>query len=171
MKEGLNFNQKKVKFMTFEEFREYYAFESFFSLATPNDKAPELSVVEDQIAVYLKNRGNMRKKGISLLKRLLGIINRYKLTPANLDILKQLILAADFFKKNFFAVSDWKLVYSLANKREKDEVLRILNEMIENYRYSWVLFNLRVFFRSIKQPLSQIDKKIEEVRLFYSWEL
>jgi hypothetical protein len=164
MKEGLNFNQKKVKVMTFDGFSNYYAFEHFFSLVSDTNK----SKVENEIDFYLSNKSELRKEGISLLKILLRTITRNKLKPNNLNDLKLSMLNRDFLLMSLPNSSDWILIYDLLTSREKKIMVDIFEEIIQNYCYSLFLYNVRQLYKAINHPYKHITNRLNRLKRFYS---
>jgi hypothetical protein len=170
MKEGLNFNQMKVNTMSIDQFRMYYSFSSFFELAFERDNISNDDIIrkiENQIDFYLKNRMILRKSGLSLLKRILGLLNKYKVLPKNLDILKQAILNYDFFHKSHFSSIDLNKIYRLLNEAERKKMIEILDVLINGSYYTFFLHDIKKFYQEICFSTVIIDKRIEELKDFY----
>ena len=169
MREGLNFNQKKVKTMSLLDFRNYYAFESFLELSTKDNNTPDVLKVEEQIDLYLENRKKLRKNGLSLLKRILNIIKNYELNTSNFDKLKISILNSDFLCKNHFNTAQYKTIYDLLSNDEKQQMKTIIDEIICNSYYSLFLYNVRQFYLEIEKSIEVIDERINYLNKFYSF--
>lgn len=168
MKEGLNFNQKKVKIMSFEGFREFYAFDNFLQLASNVDPGNIEKIVEEQINLYLETKEKLRKQGLSLLKRILNVLKKHKFQPSNIQSLKNSILDYEFIVTAPFDSKDWKLLYDLFDEAEKMKLTGILREICGKTYYSLFLYHQKKFFGAIQQPTTDIDERIEELKSFYS---
>jgi len=170
MREGLNLNQKKVKIMSIKEFKKYYSFQSFLDLAQTANNIIKMEILRKQIALYLRNRNNLRKSGFSILKRILGILSKTRQRPKNFTLLKQHLLSQDVLVGNYsLTSSDLSRIYVLLNKREKNKFLKILEVNTEKCLYTIYLYNLRVFYKSIKLSTRGVNSQIAKVNKFYNF--
>jgi hypothetical protein len=170
MREGLNLNQKKVKIMSIKEFKKYYSFQSFLDLAQTANNIIKMEILRKQIALYLRNRNNLRKSGFSILKRILGILSKTRQRPKNFTLLKQHLLSQDVLVGNYsLTSSDLSRIYVLLNKREKNKFLKIIDSNAEKCLYTVYLYNLRVFYKSIKLSTRTVTSQISRVNKFYNF--
>jgi hypothetical protein len=170
MREGLNLNQKKVKIMSIKEFKKYYSFQSFLDLAQKSNSDVKMETLRKQIALYLRSRNNLRKSGFSILKRILGILSKTRQRPKNFILLKQHLLSQDVLVGNYsLTSSDLSRIYVLLNKREKNKFLKIIESNAEKCLYTVYLYNLRVFYKSIKLSTRTVTSQISRVNKFYNF--
>ncbi len=170
MREGLNFNQKKVKIMSIRSFRKYYAFENFLALAYKKDEVIPVKSVKEQITFYMKNKNDLKKNGLSLLRRLLSVLNKMKTKPNNFLRLKKYLLS-DFLPNNYsVSVSDMDRIYSILNKKEKAKMLNILNKNTENSLYTGYLYELKRFYKIYRIPIRKIGLRITFLNRFYNFQ-
>ena len=170
MREGLNLNQKKVKIMSIKEFKRYYSFQNFFELAQKSKENAKVEVLRKQIEFYLRNRKILRKSGLSILKRILGVMAKTRKRPTNFAKLKAHLLSRDILIENYsLNDSDLGRIYVLLNKREKARFIKILESNAQKCLYSIYLYNLRVFFKSIKISTRKINSHIARVKKFYNF--
>jgi hypothetical protein len=170
MREGLNLNQKKVKIMSIKEFKKYYSFQSFLDLAQKSNSDVKIEILRKQIALYLRSRNNLRKSGFSILKRILGILSKTKQRPKNFILLKQHLLSQDVLVGNYsLTSSDLSRIYTLLNKSEKNKFLKIIESNAEKCLYTVYLYNLRVFYKSIKLSTRSVNSQISRVNKFYNF--
>lgn len=104
-----------------------------------------------------------------MLKRILNILNKHKIEPSNFGGLKKEILTYDFFNTAPLHSSDWKLIYDLLEVDEKAIMLDIFQNLMNTSYYSYFLYNGRQFYSEIGQPVDAIDRRIEELKDFYSF--
>jgi hypothetical protein len=169
MRDGLNFNQKKVKIMSVKELKKYYAFNNFFKLSYKWNDPIDSLVVEKQITYYLKNRAQLKKGGASLLRRLVNITSRMKRKPANFAALKSHLLK-EYIPNNYvLGRSDLQKIYSIFNKNEKQKMITILNEMVDGSWYTSFLFELKFFYKVNKIPTRGVGKRITFLNNFYGF--
>jgi hypothetical protein len=171
MREGLNFNQKKVNIMTIRNFNRYYSFKNFLALSGKAD-AIEIKILEEQVRFYLRNKQNLRKRGVSLLKYLLGVFGRTKHRPSNFKDLKAHILSDDFLDGNYFlSDSDLKRIFVLLNKREQKRFLKKIDQNMSRCLYSDFLYALRRFYKDKDVGVSTrtLNTRISYVRKFYNF--
>lgn len=169
MREGLNLNQKKVKIMTIKEFKKYYSFQNFLNLAQKSKEDARVEVLRKQIDFYLKNRKGLRKSGFSILKRILGVLAKTRKRPANFTKLKQHLLSEIIIENYALADADLNRIYVLLNMREKARFLNVLNKNSEKCLYTIYLYNLRMFYKSIRVSTRKINSNIARVRKFYNF--
>lgn len=170
MREGLNFNQKKVKIMPVRKFRRYYSFANFLALAEKKGKTLKMEELEKQIEFYLKNKETLRKGGSTLLKRILNILSKIKLRPKNFSKLKGHLISETFLSLAPLKFTDFIKIYELLNKREKEKMYKLLRLTIENCHYSDRLYNLKKFFSAIKKPIQPVRSRITSLKKFYQFE-
>lgn len=171
MREGLNFNQKKVNIMTIRNFNKFYSFKNFLALSGKADSL-KIETLEEQVRFYLRNRKQLRKKGVSLLKYILGVFGRTKKRPANFKNLKEHLLSDEFLDGNYFlSDSDLKRIYILLNKREKKKFLKKVDQNMSNCLYSDFLYALRRFYKDkeVGVPTRALNSRISYVRKFYNF--
>jgi hypothetical protein len=167
MRIGLNFNQKKVNIMTIDEFQNYYSFDNFFKLAQKKSTAPKLSELNKQIAFYFKNKEVLRKKGTSLLKRIMGILTKMHRRPKNFSLLKKHLLSPEFLLQSPLQFSDLTRIYNLINAREKTKMIKLLDGSIAGCLYTNQLYILKQFYVSIKLSTRKITYRIARVNRLY----
>ncbi len=171
MREGLNFNQKKVKVMSVLKFRKYYSFANFLALAAKKGSASlKILELEKQIKFYLKNKESLRKGGSTLLKTILNILGKMRLRPKNFIELKSHLISEDFLSLTPLQFPDFMKIYNLLNKREKTKMYKVISGTIDNCHYSDRLYNLKKFFSSIKKPIREVKSRITTVRRFYHFD-
>ncbi|RZK21232.1 MAG: RNA-directed DNA polymerase, partial [Flavobacterium sp.] len=171
MREGLNFNQKKVKIMTIDEFQTYYSFDNFIELAPQQGKVvPEISVIEAQVDFYLSSYNKLRKNGSSLLKRLINILSQIHRRPKNFPLLKKHILSKEFLLQIPLQHYEMVKIYTLLTKPEKAKMYAIILESVSTCLYSDRLYNVKQFFAEIKMPVRPVSTRITAVRRFYQLE-
>lgn len=169
MREGLNFNQKKVKIMSVKDLRKYYSFNSFFKLSYKWNDPIDSLVVEQQINYYLRNRNKLKKGGVSLLRRLVNICSRMKRRPQNFQHLKTHILE-EFLPGNYaLARSDLQKIYGILNNRERQRMMATLNGMIQNCWYTGFLFELKFFCHKNRLAYREVGKRITFLNNFYKF--
>lgn len=170
MREGLNFNQKKVKIMSIKEFKKYYTFENFLTLASKKPEQLDLKVIEKQISFYLKNKKSLKKSGVSILRRILGILSLIKKKPKNTNILKKYLLE-EFLPNNYsLSVSDMDRIYKIFNKSEKVKMIKVLDQHVQSSWYTDHLYNLKSFYKIYKIPSRHIGVRITFIKKFYGFE-
>lgn len=169
MRDGLNFNQKKVNIMSFKELNKLYSFQNFLDLAETRGKTVSKETLEKQINFYFKNKKKLRKGGSSLLKRILNISGKMKRKPANFKEVKALVLTEDFLAKSPLGPHDFGKIYSLLNKREQKRMLRILDSIIEKCLYSNYLYTIKAFYKSEGISTRRIGVRVTYVKNFYSF--
>lgn len=169
MRDGLNFNQKKVKIMKVKEFKKYYAFNSFFKLTFKEDTPINAKILEQQINFYFRNKKKLKKGGISLLRRIIGLLSKSKKKPKNFSDFKKNILN-DFLVGNYMiSRSDLNRIYKILTEREKDKMINTLNEMIEDCWCTGFLYDLDFFYKKHKIPTKNIRKRITFLKNFYGF--
>ncbi|HEV8286871.1 MAG TPA: RNA-directed DNA polymerase [Chitinophagaceae bacterium] len=169
MKEGLNFNQKKVNIMTIRQFKKYYSFDNFFALAQKKGIATKLKELEKQIIFYLTHKSNLRKKGTTLLKRILNVSSKIRNRPKNFVNLKKHLVSEEFLLNTPMQVADFMRIYELLNKREKAKMYKLINASVENCYYSDRLYNIKKFFTEIGKPIRPVKARITWVKKFYQF--
>jgi hypothetical protein len=169
MREGLNFNQKKVKIMTVKDFRKYYSFNSFFKLSYKWNDPIDSLVVEQQINYYLRNKSKLKKNGVSLLRRLINISSRMKRRPQNFNLLKSHILNQFLPGNHALTRSDLQKIYGVLSKKEQHKMIVVLNGMVENCWYTEFLFELKFFYRKNKLAYKEVGKRITFLNNFYKF--
>lgn len=170
MRDGLNFNQKKVKIMPIKEFKKYYSFKNFLDLTSEKPQKIKKDIVDKQILFYFKNKTNLKKGGLSLLRKLLGVISEMKHKPNNLKKLKTYLLK-DLIVNNYsLSTSDLDRIYKIFNKREKEKMVIILNKQIDSSWYTDHLYNIKSFYKLNKIKTRDINKRITSIRKFYDFE-
>lgn len=167
MREGLNFNQKKVNVMKTKEFKRYYAFQNFIDLVGCAKSPDAPKILKRQIIAFFKTKNKLRKSGTSLLKRILNILGVIKQRPNNFLRLKRYILKREFLLNPFLSSVELKKIYDLINGNEKRTMLHILNSSIKTSLYSNYLYELRRFYLTIKKPIREIKLRIGWVNRFY----
>jgi hypothetical protein len=171
MREGLNFNQKKVKIMTVDEFKEYYSFENFLHLApTKKSPVPDKKVIDEQIVYYLANYSRLRKNGSSLLKRILNILSEIRRRPKSFRSLKKHLISKEFLLHTPLQHHEMQRIYNLLTKIEKEKMHKIILESIDNCLYSDRLYQIKEFFADIEKPVRPVKTKITAVKKFYQFE-
>lgn len=169
MREGLNFNQKKVKIMSIPELRKYYSFNSFFKLAFKKTESIDVQILEQQINFYLKNKGKLKKGGVSLLRRLLTLLGKTRRRPKNFTELKYHILN-DFVKNNYtLSRSDLEKIYNILTKREQTQFVNILNSMIPSCWCTSFLYDLRFFYKRHRIPVRDVGTRVTFLTRFYGF--
>lgn len=169
MREGLNFNQKKVKIMSIQEFNKYYTFKNFISLAgKPSKLNPK--VIERQINFYFKNRKSLRKGGASLLKRILVVLGAIQKYPKNYRDFKKYLLSPGFLSASLLGYADFQKMFNLFNQREKLKLIKYLDKSVDFSFCSDYLYNLRRFYKANKLPIRKIGQRIRKVRKMYDFE-
>jgi hypothetical protein len=170
MRDGLNLNQKKVKIMSIKEFKRYYSFQNFSDLARKVNDKKKAEILRAQIAFYFRNRNKIRKSGFSLLKRILGVLAKTKRRPSNFLQLKQHLFSQEIVIDNYsLTSSDLSRIYVLLNKREKGRFLKILEMNARKCLYTAYLYNLRVFYKSIRKATKTTNSQITAVAKFYNF--
>lgn len=170
MREGLNFNQKKIKIMNLRDFKKYYSFENFFALAAKDLTNLDPNIIERQIKFYLKNKKSLKKGGMSLLRRIISVLSKSKKQPAAFKELKNHLLF-DFLPNNHaLSVSDLSQIYTLLNKTDKIKMLKILENDIEQSWYTAHLYQLKLFYKLNRIPYKKISHRITYLKRFYNFE-
>lgn len=170
MREGLNFNQKKVRIMTIKEFKKHYGFQNFLSLTQSKGKPIAITTIEKQINAYFRNRQNMRKGGFSLLRRLWNVLLKTKKKPVNFNIFKKYLLSDDFLLNNYLLDStDLQKIFDLLSLRERTKMFKILDENIQNCLYSIYLYNIRIFYKLNGKSTKIIDSRIQFQKRYYGF--
>ncbi|MFA6513673.1 MAG: RNA-directed DNA polymerase [Patescibacteria group bacterium] len=167
MREGLNFNQKKVNIMETEQFKKYFCFENFLVLCK-NGKSINTKVVNEQIIFYLTHGHELRKQGLSLLKRIINVIGEMSDIPPAVNRLKGLIISDDFLYKTPLKPTEFKKIYSILDQAEKEKFISLLDQEISDCLYSDRLYNILGFYKSIKKPIKNILLSIEMAKKFYN---
>lgn len=172
MREGLNFNQKKVKIMPIEEFRRYYCFENFLKLKSVTGGAEPVAMgtLRKQISFYLTHYSELKKGGVSLLRRILTILGKTKSRPANFARLKGYLLSAFIPNNDRLSLSDLEKVYEILTARERRVLFRILRTNAASSFYSDNLYVLRKFFLRHRVPVRPISTRITFLRGFYRFQ-
>jgi hypothetical protein len=170
MREGLNFNQKKIKVFTIKDFKMYYAFDNFLKLANKDVKKIDTVVLEKQIKFYIKNKDKLKKGGLSLLRRLISVLSSVEKKPNNFIELKRYIIR-EFIPKNYsISTPDLNKIYEILNKAEKAEMIKQINRDIDSSWYTNHLYCLKLFFKSQKIPVRRITTRITYLKRFYNFE-
>jgi hypothetical protein len=170
MREGLNFNQKKVKIMSIKEFKKYYSFQNFLDLSKRSTEKVKIETLKKQIVFYLRNKKSLRKSGFSILKRILGILSKTRRKPSNFTQLKIHILSPEVLIENYALVdADLSRIYVLLTKKEKIKFFKILEFNTEKCLYTSYLYSVRTFYKSIKHPTREINSRITKVKKFYNF--
>lgn len=170
MREGLNLNQKKVRIFSTKDFKKYHAFESFKKLTYPKNKYDK-AVIGSQIKFFLKNRKNLKKSGVSLLRCLISRIhgqNNRRGIP-NLKELKNYLLVDYIPKNSHLSQKDMQKIYDLLNVSEKNKMISIINKNISNSWYTQQLYDIRAFYRTNKIPVREVGKRITKVKNTYQF--
>jgi hypothetical protein len=167
MREGLNFNQKKIRLMTAREFKRYYSFNNFIALAHKQTRTIRILELEKQIRFYLRFKSGLRKGGSSLLKRILGLLGKTKRRPKNFILLKNHLLSDELLLETPLMVSDFLRIYRILNKREKARMVRALDGAINDCFYSDRLYNLKKFYSEIRRSVVLIKSRIALLKKFY----
>jgi len=170
-REGLNFNQKKIKIMTVREFKKNYAFSNFLALTQEKGVPITVLTVEKQITLYFKNKHNMRKGGFSLLRRILNVVLKMGKKPANFTLFKKYLLSDDFMLGNYLLeTSDLQKILSILDKREKTKMFKIIENNIGNCLYSVYLYNVRNFYKLNHRSTKAINSRILYLKRYYGFE-
>lgn len=170
MRDGLNFNQKKVNIKSIQDLNDYFSFENFLELALKkNKKLPSKTTVEKQISFYFKNKDILRKGGWSLLKRILNVSAQLPNKPENFKRIKPHLLTKEFLLKSPLGHEDFSRIYLLLNKREKAKMISILNQIIEECLYSNYLYEIKAFFKTERLPIRRVGMRLTYVKNFYAF--
>ncbi|MBP9759319.1 RNA-directed DNA polymerase [Candidatus Dojkabacteria bacterium] len=170
MREGLNFNQKKIKIMTIKEFKKYYAFENFLKLAQKNAKKIDLTILERQINYYLRNSNKLKKSGLSLLRRIIKVLNNINKKPKNFSNLKKYILSKFIVGNYLVSTGDLNKIFNILSKSEKNKMIKLLDISIESSWYTDHLYNLKSFYRLHNIPVRKIGMRITFLKKFYNFQ-
>ncbi|OGZ45070.1 MAG: hypothetical protein A2756_05445 [Candidatus Ryanbacteria bacterium RIFCSPHIGHO2_01_FULL_48_27] len=170
MKEGLNFNQKKVNVSTIKKLKKSFAFRSFSALAGKPRLVPALTT-QRMILFYLRNRKNLRKEGLTLLRRILTVLFFVNRRMLKLSKLKRHLLSASFLSSNYFMSSrDLTKIYAILNAKEKARFLRIIEANVKKCLYTYYLYEARKFYGKHNQSTRLVSSRIAKVRALYKFE-
>ncbi|RZK18683.1 MAG: RNA-directed DNA polymerase [Flavobacterium sp.] len=170
MREGLNFNQKKVRIMEVDEFNHYYSFNSYFNLTAHDGQPPNKIAVEQEIETYLEHHSSLRKNGLSLLKAILNCIFKHKIQPSNFNVLKKHLLEKEFILNMLCTASDIDKVYRLLDDYERARFRDILIQSVETCLFTARLYNLKKIFSKYSYSTAFIEERIEFLDRFYSFD-
>ncbi len=168
MREGLNFNQKKVNIMSIKLFKKYFCFDNFFALKPNKNGDIDRNVLNKQIKFYLKNRILLRKKGLSLFRRILSVLINCPRKPSNFLLLKKLIISEEFLLNNPLNADDLAKIYSILRPIERKKFIKFLDIEISSCLYSDRLYNLYFFYKKIKINVGKIRRSISRTKKFYN---
>lgn len=160
---GLSLNQKKVKYFSRKEFDIYFAFETFQNLGNN----PSVSMVEDAISRYVNLKDKLKNKGVSVLIKLLHLSSS-KINKKCLYIILNGIINKNFLQSPKLDVWHLEKVYDLISVKQKSELLNYLSKMSKNSLHNHFNLKLKNFYKKINVPTDDVDKRIEELRVFYS---
>jgi hypothetical protein len=169
MRDGLNFNQKKVDIKTIAELNQCFSFENFLKLTVKDGKLPSKTAVRKQISFYFQNKDILRKRGWSLLKRILNVSVQLSEKPQNFDRIKPHVLTKEFLLKSPLTHEDFIQIYRILNKREKVKMVRILNELVESCLHSNYLYEVRAFYKAEKLSIKRVGMRLTYVKHFYAF--
>lgn len=164
---GLCINQKKVNVMNRKEFEDFFAFDLFIRLDDKNIKNEK--DIEDVIDYYFSNKANMRNEGISVLLRILSVIEK----SMKIDHSKLKVVLDEFMKEEFLSstkLKDWHLekIYNLTEKKEKSKFLDHLDDASMKIIYSYFHYTLIKFYKKIKYDFEHITKRINYLESSFS---
>lgn len=171
LREGLNINQKKVTKMSFKTFRQYYGFDDFMDLSTFGGRIPSKDTLERKISLYLQNKNQMRKNGVSLLRRIINLINKHKILPSNLKKLKKDLLATEFLTSGILSPNDLYSIHSIITKNEQKKMLKVLEKYSQRCLYSNYLYELKSFLKKIKYSTKNINTQIKRAKSLYDFKI
>jgi hypothetical protein len=170
MREGLNFNQKKVKIMRVRDFREYYCFENFMELTVERGQTIPLLTIQKQITFFLRHKNDLKKDGLSLLRRILGILGEDRRRPRNFNTLKWYLLSLYLPNNDRVSLSDLERIYRILDRRERTQMFQVLRKSASTSYYTDYLYVLRKFFRQHGVLLRPVSTRITFLKRFYGFQ-
>ncbi|OGG41060.1 hypothetical protein A2118_00660 [Candidatus Kaiserbacteria bacterium GWA2_50_9] len=170
MKEGLNFNQKKVNISTIKKLKKSFAFNSLSALGGKPHLAP-IPKVQKAISFYLNNRKSLRKGGLTLVRRILTVMEFINRRSLKLSGLKKHLLSSSFLNRNYILTyRDLTKIYKILNTKERRKFLRMIKSNVENCHYTYYLYDVRRFYEKHNMSTRLIALRIAKVRGLYKFE-